>query len=148
MEEKDREEKIFKIIELMVSIKKYMLPGSYYNLESIGINRAEAELLMLMENSGSISVKNASQSICSTVSAVSHTVKSLTEKKLINREHSTEDLRQVNLKLTDKGKKKLGEFKEIHLRYVKNATTQLTEDDIEQFIVLLEKIYSSVIDSR
>jgi DNA-binding MarR family transcriptional regulator len=103
---------------------------------------------MFIDNGGTVSVKSVAQNICLTVGAVSQTVKSLTAKKLITREHSAEDLRIVNLKLTEKGRKKLGEFKELHLRYVKDATTKLTDDDLDQFAEVLSKVYSSVTNSN
>lgn len=75
--------------------------------------------------------------------SISRAIKKLFESGLVKKEQSKFDMRSSVLKPTDKGLEIIKKSQKIKMKVVRNFMKELSTEESEQLIMLLEKIYDS-----
>lgn len=97
-------------------------------------------LFFVFENKGIFSAKDIAKFLRVTPGAVTQFTDSLVEKKLVNREVNLSDRRGVNIKLTANAKKDFNNFKKKFIESLSKSFAGLSNEEIQQFINLVDKI--------
>jgi DNA-binding MarR family transcriptional regulator len=97
-------------------------------------------LRILFDHNKMMTVSEIASDLQVSVSHITGVSDKLVEKELINRERSTKDRRIVYLSITNKGKKFAEEMGEIVYKSYKDKFEDFTDNEMESFIHLLEKI--------
>lgn len=76
---------------------------------------------------------------------ISTLLRSLEEQKLVTRAIAAHDRRSFVIQLTDAGRALIKERSPQHLNYLNELASDLTQEERDQLIILLRKLYQSVI---
>lgn len=89
---------------------------------------------------GKVCASDISSRLCISGPAVSRSLNRLEDKGLINRYMGQNDRRNVYIELTEEGKSCLKLYMEKYTGFLESALSYLSEDEMEQFINLCNKI--------
>ena len=106
------------------------------------ISFSQYEVLFAIHNLGidTVSVKDLSQFMLKTSSAITQAVASLEKQKLVKRVHATEDRRVVHVKPTQKGTSAFKQMDDVIVSSLGEAISSLTPDEISEYIRINTKI--------
>ncbi len=147
-----REEKIQLIFEKFENIFKTIHKRRFhlhknkqrFPFEDLNLSRREIIFLFIIGKSqDGISVKDLSKFQRITSGAVTQFIDSLIEKNLVKREEDTYDRRVIKIKLTDYAKSKFNNFKKGYVESLVPFFDNLTDEELDQFINILEKLRSN-----
>lgn len=111
------------------------------SFDGLVLNRQQMMVLFFIyENKGVSSVKEIAKFLNVTSGAVTQFADVLVEKKLVRREISPLDRRIVNLKLSGNVKKDFNGFKREYMELANKSFAGLNDEELSQFVGLLEKI--------
>jgi len=89
---------------------------------------------------GKVCASDISSRLCISGPAVSRSLNRLEDKGLINRYMGQNDRRNVYIELTEEGKSSLNIYMEKYTAFLESALSYLSEEEMEQFINLCNKI--------
>ncbi|QTQ08933.1 winged helix DNA-binding protein [Macrococcoides canis] len=112
-------------------------------LSDYSLTRDQLYMLELIMNDEQITQKKLIYKLNREQTSISRAIKKLFESGLIKKEQSKFDMRSSVLKPTDKGLEIIKRSQEIKMKVVRNFMKELSTEESEQLIILLEKIYDS-----
>ena len=89
---------------------------------------------------GSIPLKKISDELMVTGANITCVMDNLEKEDLVKRIHSKTDRRVINAELTPKGKQKLEKIYPEHIKSLNEFSKKLSDTEIKQLSVLLEKL--------
>ncbi len=141
---KDRQELLKNLIEKFTQTMHSMHNGQSFPFGDFMLRKQQITILFFIyENKGIVSVKAIAKCLHVTSGAVTQFVDGLVEKKLVQREENLTDRRSINIKLTPATQKKFNSFKENYLINASKSFVGLSNEELKQFVKLLEKIKPS-----
>jgi len=139
--DKKREELVQSLIEKMVNVMKSMHAHHHFPFGEDKLSRPQVMILFFIaRKKEGVSTKELASFLNVTSGAITQFIDALAEKRLVSRMEDLQDRRILRIKLTQKAKAKFIAFKKKYYKSVSPAFSALSQDEIEQFIVLLNKI--------
>lgn len=143
---KNRQESLKIVIDKLTRIIHDMHSGQSFPFGNIMLGRQQVMILFFIYEKKSLaSVKEIAKFLHVTPGAVTQFVDGLVEKKLVRREESLDDRRCVNIKLSLEAEKKFDSFKSNYLMNASLSFVDFSDNDLEKFTKLLNKIKTSSI---
>lgn len=105
-----------------------------------GITNSQWFVLYLIEKHDKISVKAISESLCISSPASTQLINALVKDGYVMRAASANDKRQLDLKLSAKGRKKIAEMKKRHVATAKGFFKALSDKELGQLLALQNKM--------
>lgn len=112
-------------------------------LSDYTLTRDQLYMLELIMNDEQMTQKKLIYKLNREQTSISRAIKKLFESGLVKKEQSKFDMRSSVLKPTDKGLEIIKQSQEIKMKVVRNFMKELSAEESEQLIMLLEKIYDS-----
>ncbi|QUR93836.1 MarR family winged helix-turn-helix transcriptional regulator [Macrococcoides canis] len=112
-------------------------------LSDYSLTREQLYMLELIMNDEQMNQKKLIYKLNREQTSISRAIKKLFESGLVKKEQSKFDMRSSVLKPTDKGLEIIKQSQEIKMKVVRNFMKELSTEESEQLIMLLEKIYDS-----
>lgn len=112
-------------------------------LSDYSLTRDQLYMLELIMNDEQMTQKKPIYKLNREQTSISRAIKKLFESGLVKKEQSKFDMRSSVLKPTDKGLEIIKQSQEIKMKVVRNFMKELSTEESEQLIMLLEKIYDS-----
>lgn len=112
-------------------------------LSDYSLTRDQLYMLELIMNDEQMTQKKLIYKLNREQTSISRAIKKLFESGLVKKEQSKFDMRSSVLKPTDKGLEIIKRSQEIKMKVVRNFMKELSTEESEQLIMLLEKIYDS-----
>ncbi|TDM03823.1 MarR family winged helix-turn-helix transcriptional regulator [Macrococcus carouselicus] len=112
-------------------------------LADYSISREQIYMLELIRNEENMTQKKLIFKMSKEQTAISRSIKKLTEHGFITKEQSMYDLRSTVLKVTDKGEGIVKMADDIKAKVVRSFLKELNAEEAEALIGILEKIYHS-----
>ncbi|TDM34376.1 MarR family winged helix-turn-helix transcriptional regulator [Macrococcoides canis] len=112
-------------------------------LSDYSLTRDQLYMLELIMNDEQVTQKKLIYKLNREQTSISRAIKKLFESGLVKKEQSKFDMRSSVLKPTDKGLEIIKQSQEIKMKVVRNFMKELSAEESEQLIMLLEKIYDS-----
>ncbi|ARQ06519.1 MarR family winged helix-turn-helix transcriptional regulator [Macrococcoides canis] len=112
-------------------------------LSDYTLTRDQLYMLELIMNDEQMTQKKLIYKLNREQTSISRAIKKLFESGLVKKEQSKFDMRSSVLKPTDKGLEIIKQSQEIKMKVVRNFMKELSTEESEQLIMLLEKIYDS-----
>ncbi|MCO4096684.1 MarR family winged helix-turn-helix transcriptional regulator [Macrococcoides canis] len=112
-------------------------------LSDYSLTREQLYMLELIMNDEQMTQKKLIYKLNREQTSISRAIKKLFESGLVKKEQSKFDMRSSVLKPTDKGLEIIKQSQEIKMKVVRNFMKELSTEESEQLIMLLEKIYDS-----
>lgn len=114
-------------------------------LEKHNLNHSEGNILIYLYKDGDgINQKTLEENLGVDKATVSRSIKTLLEKKYLNRERSPSDGRVNLIYLSKKAKEKREEIEHIYQQWFKIFLHEIPEEDVEVVIKTLKKMYQIV----
>ncbi|HVS78683.1 MAG TPA: MarR family transcriptional regulator [Candidatus Saccharimonadales bacterium] len=132
-----REELIQGIVENLVRCQRPTLNGGWKDL---GLSHAQMGMLFLLFHHNEASVKQISEYLGITKSAVSQLLDPLLSKKLISRDEDPKDRRVVRLNLTAKGSEIIKKVAKHKFDGIRTALDSLDDRDLRELYELHKKV--------
>ena len=139
-----RTDAVTEIISYMSSIKRALYGRTYSCQDGSRLTNSQLAVLFGIKHHGPISAQDLSTRLAITAGAVSQTVDSLLESGLIERTPREDSRRTFNLSLSAGGAQKLSEIEQERYAMIEQTTTDLTDEELDLFISLLQKILVAV----
>ena len=112
---------------------------------SLNIHRSQHMMLMTLARLGDgISQKDLAREMHISTAAVAKSLKKLESDKMISRNTSTDDARQNELTITERGKAIVEESHRIMQSIDTDAASALSDEELDTFCTLIEKIYATL----
>ena len=116
---------------------------------SLCLTRAQLGLLVWLRNKEDPqSTKDIAEHLHMTSSAVTQLVDSLVERELVKRTPSTTDRRKLFLSLTEEGEIFFQKAKSERARHVQKVLSPLSNEELQQLIIIQEKILNNFKDTQ
>ncbi|GGA98449.1 MarR family transcriptional regulator [Macrococcus hajekii] len=112
-------------------------------LADYSISREQIYMLELINNEENMTQKKLIFRLNKEQTAVSRSIKKLVEYGYIEKEQSMYDLRSTVLNVTDKGREIVEMADGIKSKVVASFMKELNREEVDELIVILEKIYQS-----
>lgn len=133
------EKKINRFLEAMEGIRKFFVSIENF-AGSADLNKLELLTLYFLSREKELIMSKLAKGLGISLSMATVIIDQLFKKKLLLRERSAEDRRIVKVKLTEKGEKTAGACRKKKKEVLERILNVLTEDEQENFILILEKI--------
>ena len=112
------------------------------------ITHARWFVLMRIGHAKETRIKNLSEMLGMSSSAVTQFVDSLVQSGYVTRQEDPKDRRSIQLKLSPKGKKHIAATKEKRITEMESLFDALTDSELEEYARLQKKITSSFVAKR
>ncbi len=109
-------------------------------IQEAGLSLSEAHAIEVLGTTGAINMKELAEKLGVTTATTTVTVDRLEKGKYARRMRAENDRRSYMINLTSKGKRVFEEHHNHHLELTKKIASKLTEDEIDSFLNILEKI--------
>ena len=100
----------------------------------------QMRVLYFVDNNKNPSMKDVSEYFCISSPSATEMIERLIKSGLLTRKSNLEDRRSVNIEITAKGKKELGNAKKVASKFISKAVTNLSKKEVENFLEILRKI--------
>jgi DNA-binding MarR family transcriptional regulator len=138
---KNRDELLQVMIEKMMNVMKSIHIRHCFPFGELKLSRPHVMILFyLKRKKEGVSSKELATFLNVTSGAITQFIDPLVEQKLVTREEDAKDRRIQRMTLTDIARQKFTSFKKDYYKLVSPVFNELSEKEIEQFIVLLGKI--------
>ncbi|GGM70841.1 hypothetical protein GCM10007108_06100 [Thermogymnomonas acidicola] len=107
------------------------------------IKPVEVRILYILREEKECSLNRIAELSNMSPAWITDTIDTLEEKGLITKVRNRNDRRFVNVTLTEEGQSKLAECEKIYIRFLREALDGLTEEEIDEFRKILEKVERS-----
>jgi len=138
------EKKIRQFNELLVSISTNMMLHEMDNLKKKLLLRTlsfqEMHTIEIVGNLEGVNMGRLAREAKVTQGTMSVMVKKLVKKGLVERNGSPEDLRVVNVRLTEKGRDAYQQHGEMHMKATREWLSLVSEEEQEIMLMVLKKI--------
>jgi DNA-binding MarR family transcriptional regulator len=138
----DREDLIQGIIENLARCQK--VPANLSAWQKIGLSHAQVGMLFMILHHSDANVKQISEYLGITKSAVTQLMEPLVNKGYVSRQNDARDRRIVRLNLTASGKKTLKEIGKAKFAGMRSALANLSDKDLEQLAKLHQKASGNI----
>lgn len=112
------------------------------------ITHSQWFVLTIIEHSKKTNIKDISEALEMSSSAVTQFVDGLVQSGYVTRQEDPKDRRSVQLKLSPKGKKHIAATKEKRITEMAGLFDALTDSELEEYVRLQKKITSSFLDKK
>lgn len=124
------------------SLQAFRLSGVYKRLQT---KLSDADIMVLFcvafcDTNSRLKLSDVAKTLRVTLPAVTHKVNDLVEKKYIEKETSTKDLRVTFIRLTPEGKKFVETIREEYYQPLKSLVDYLGEEDTHHLMRIFDKI--------
>jgi len=113
-----------------------------------GITHSQWFVLTLIGHTKKIRIKDLSEMLGMSSSAVTQFVDGLVQSGYVTRQEDSKDRRSAQLKLSPKGKKHIATMKETRITEMAGLFDALTNSELEEFLRLHKKITSSIMNKN
>lgn len=113
-------------------------------IRSSDLTVSEAHAIEVLGQYGQMNMKSLSQKLGVTTGTTTVTVDRLEKKDCARRESTREDRRVHLISLTDKGRRAFDEHHQYHLTLTEQMLSALSEEETDQFLIILKKINSEI----
>lgn len=143
------DEKVMKAIEVLQSywaINKATAKFTQQNAERLGLTLQQLSIVNLLKFTPGITLKEITQRLLSAKSTVSVSVEGLVQLGFVERQTSTGDRREINLRLTSEGEKvsKSSAQNPYSYQAMVTALEQMEETEIGQIVDLNKKLLENL----
>ncbi|MCM2534040.1 MarR family transcriptional regulator [Neobacillus pocheonensis] len=143
------DEKVKRAIEVLQSywgINKTTAKFTQQNAERLGLTLQQLSIVNLLKFTPGITLKEITQRLLSAKSTVSVSVEGLVQLGFVERQTSTEDRREINLRLTSEGEKvsKSSTQNPYSYQAMVSALEQMEETEIKQLVDLNKKLLENL----
>lgn len=115
---------------------------------SIGLTLSEVRVLRSLSLNGASSMVTLAKDQQMTPGGMTGLVDHLEEEGLIQRDRSESDRRIINIEITKEGRKVVSRATSIFERFMEKSLESLTEEEIETFLRIMNKMISSTQDKE
>lgn len=136
----NREETIQEIVESLTRCQKMPSASGW---QKIGLSRGQVSMLFMLLYHPDSSVKQITEFLGITKSAVTQLMDPLVQKSLVSRQNDTNDRRIVRLSLTPSGKKIIKEVNKLKYAGMRSALDTLPSKDLEQLVKIYRKMLAN-----
>lgn len=124
------------------SLQAFRLSGVYKRTQT---KLSDADIMVLFcvafcDTNARLKLSDVAKTLRVTLPAVTHKVNDLVEKKYIEKETSTKDLRVTYIRLTSEGKKFVETIRDEYYQPLKMLVDHLGEEDTRHLMRILDKI--------
>lgn len=135
--DKEKQIEVFRVLweQLMISNKLVVCTDT---LKGVGL--LDVNILKLLYNSSEIVPKEIVEKLNIPNSTLTNAINRLERKQLVERRLNKNDLRSLQLILTDKGRKAIQEHHDLERELVGEIFTILNEDESKSLVDIFEKI--------
>lgn len=137
----NREEIVQEIIENMTRCQRKPDASGWRH---VGLSHAQVSMLFMLFYHPEANVKQISEHLGITKSAVTQVMDPLVDKDLVNRQNDPNDRRIVRLSLTPGGKKILKEVHKLKFAGMRAALSGLNNKELEQMAALYKKMTANI----
>lgn len=137
----NREETIQEIVENLTRCQKMPSAAGW---QKIGLSRAQVSMLFMLFYHPDASVKQITEFLGVTKSAVTQLMDPLVQKELVSRQNDAGDRRIVRLSITAKGKKIIKEVNRLKFAGMRSALDTLSDKDLKQLADLYKKMTAKI----
>lgn len=135
------EQKARECIHLLMKTERLRRKYIENEVKSMGIHRSQHGILMyISRHGGKPCQKDIAEKFEISPAAVAVTIKKLENNGYIQRNSSKDDNRYNELKLTAKGKEIIEKSSEVFKEVDRKTFESFTDEELEQFVAMLEKI--------
>jgi DNA-binding MarR family transcriptional regulator len=132
-----REDLIQEIVESLARVQRLSKPAVW---SALGLSSAQAGMLFMLFHHKKSSVKQVSEYLGISKSAVSQLLDPLVDKKLVSRQADAKDRRIMRLDLTAEGGKTLKHLHKLRYAGLRSALDALSEKDLKEMAQLTNKM--------
>jgi DNA-binding MarR family transcriptional regulator len=137
-----RDELVQEIIEELARCQRAAVNPSEWN--KIGLSHSQVGMLFMILHRKDANVKQISEHLGVTKSAITQLLEPLVNKGFIDRQTDPNDRRIVRFKLTDKGKKTIKEIHKQKFSGLRSALDSLSDNELEQLAALHRKAVQNI----
>lgn len=127
--------------EYSEAISKLFLQEYQAVIQKYDLTTKQSLVLQYLKDSEKLTMQEVAHLIGATPSAASQFIKTLEEKKYVNREVNKENRRETHVYLDEKGVEFFQEFDQIDQHVLEKYFMKLSEQDIVQYHNILKKLY-------
>lgn len=114
-------------------------------LSDVNLTREQLYMMEIIAVEDNMTQKKLIYRLNKEQTAVSRAIKKLVDNGYVYKEQSIYDLRSTVLKVTGPGKEVLEKAEDIKAKVVHNFMKELSNDEAQELMILLEKIYDSFV---
>jgi DNA-binding MarR family transcriptional regulator len=137
----NREDLIQEIVESLARCQRTPGPSAW---KSVGLSHAQIGMLFMLFHHQQGSVKQISEYLGITKSAVTQLLDPLVDKQLVTRENDPKDRRVVRLSLTPKGFSLLKKLNRLKFAGIRSALDNLNSAELSQMAALHQKMITGI----
>jgi DNA-binding MarR family transcriptional regulator len=124
------------------SIQAFRLSGIYKRSQT---KLSDADIMVMFcvafcDTNQRLKLTDVAKTLRVTLPAVTHKVNDLVDKKYLEKENSTKDLRVTFIRLTNEGKQFVESIRDAYYQPLKTLVEHLGEEDTKNFMRILDKI--------
>jgi DNA-binding MarR family transcriptional regulator len=139
---KTQQEKLIEISKLYDDIReKFYQVIRKRPMKSEQVTTSQWKALILLSTKESFKMKDITEDLNIASSSATELIDRLIREQLVERDREAGDRRVVTVKLTDKGRSMIDEFKEIKRKFWTTLAEGLSEEEIEEFLKFSQKFY-------
>ncbi len=143
-----RKETINQILENFFCIKRKMMANGHGFSGKNGMTQTQAQVLHIIKMKDGIGVKELAETLGTSSSAITQLVDGLVTEGFLIRESCQEDRRALKLRLSDESKNRINKFREHGLEKMADLFANLSDEELEQFNTLAQKIVENITRER
>lgn len=117
-------------------------------LQNAELNGGQTDCLYIIGRHEGLSQMELTERLFNSKSATAKSVKALIEKGYVRREADGQDKRLCHLYLTEKGRAMAPKLQQLYQELVALHVKNLTEDEAQQLIVLMEKVLDGLLQEK
>lgn len=135
----DRKKIVGELMQNMYAMRKNLMAG-HVSKKMTAITPSQGFVLRFVAHNDSVNIKAVAEALHMSSSAATQLVDGLVEKGFLLRKTDPDDRRSIALSLSEKAKKQMTEFKRQHVQKMMDVLSALTDEELEQFMLLNQKI--------
>lgn len=139
MEDKSLENMVDNIFSIYPMIYKNLMKTTHECM-NISMPHAHYQIIFILEKFKELSVTEISKRVCISKPQMTVLIDKLVEDGLVERTHSSNDRRVINISLTEKGKEFVKQYKLEAKSNMKNKLRSLSEDDLKSLYSALDVV--------
>ena len=136
--------RISRIAELVFQLRQRCSLKDHYLVDRIKITMADYNCLMEFFDSGSRGMKELSEHLGITPGGVTRVVAGLEEQGLVERRMSPQDRRSIDVFLTPRGKKVIGQIRQASIEMHKDIIDRIEPDARGEVVDSVERLVSAI----
>ncbi|MBN2070575.1 MAG: MarR family transcriptional regulator [Candidatus Krumholzibacteriota bacterium] len=139
-----KEEQIEKMADLICLLRQKCALKDLYFVKQVGISTAEYNCLMQFFNLKSIGMKEIGQRLGITPGGVTRIISGLEKQGIVIRKISSEDRRNIDVDLTQKGMKIVEDIRQVSLDLHSEIMAQINPEHQQSVFFAIEQLISAI----